>query len=162
MVSAQSRSFAFSASASARVTTGPTRTRVRVPLGPGTVSVKALKPALRSASRWASASVPEENAPIWTTNPVADGFAGLAGAGSVAAALEGAAGFTVAGNAASLAAAIDFPAGTGGTGTATHVGIGTSASGAGKLLYKGTLTPNITCGNGITPRVNAGVVVTED
>lgn len=72
------------------------------------------------------------------------------------------AGFTVAGNAASLAAAIDFPAGTGGTGTATHVGIGTSASGAGKLLYKGALTPNITCGNGITPRVNAGVVVTED
>ena len=71
-------------------------------------------------------------------------------------------GFTVSGNAASLVAAIDFPAGTGGSGTATHVGIGTSASGAGKLLYKGALTPNIVCGAGITPRVNAGQVVTED
>lgn len=72
------------------------------------------------------------------------------------------AGFTVSGNAASLAAAIDFPAGTGGSGTATHVGIGTSASGTGKLLYKGPLTPNIACGAGVTPKVNAGVVVTED
>lgn len=71
-------------------------------------------------------------------------------------------GFTVTGNAAALAAAIDFPAGTGGSGTATHVGIGTSSSGAGKLLYKGALTPNIVCGSGITPRVNAGTVVTED
>lgn len=72
------------------------------------------------------------------------------------------AGFTVAGNSAALAAAVDFPAGTGGSGTATHVGIGTSSSGAGKLLYKGALTPNIACGAGITPRINAGVVVTED
>lgn len=71
-------------------------------------------------------------------------------------------GFTISGNAASLAAAVDFPAGTGGSGTATHVGIGTSASGAGKLLYKGALTPNIVCGNGVTPRVNAGQCVTED
>ena len=71
-------------------------------------------------------------------------------------------GFTVTGNAAALAAAVDFPAGTGGSGTATHVGIGTSASGAGKLLYKGALTPNVVCGAGVTPRVNAGTVVTED
>lgn len=71
-------------------------------------------------------------------------------------------GFTVSGNAASLAAAVDFPAGTGGTGTATHVGIGTSASGAGKLLYKGALSPSIVCGTGVTPRVNAGQVVTEE
>ena len=72
------------------------------------------------------------------------------------------AGFVVTGNQAALAAAVDFPAGTGGSGVATHVGIGASSSGAGKLLYKGALTPNITCGAGITPRVNAGVVVTED
>lgn len=70
--------------------------------------------------------------------------------------------FTVTGNAVALAAAQDFPAGTGGTGTATHFGIGTDSSGAGLLLYKGTLTPNIVCGNGVTPRINAGTVVTED
>lgn len=71
-------------------------------------------------------------------------------------------GFTIAGNAASLAANQDFVTGTGGSGTATYVGIGTSSSGAGKLLYKGAISPNIVCGNGVTPRVNAGTVVTED
>lgn len=71
-------------------------------------------------------------------------------------------GFTVTGNAVALAANADFPAGTGGSGTATHFGIGTSASGAGKLLYKGSLSPSIVCGNGVTPRINAGTVVTED
>ena len=71
-------------------------------------------------------------------------------------------GFTVSGNAAALAAAVQFPAGTGGSGTATHVGIGTSSSGAGKLLYKGAITPNLVCGAGVTPQVNAGTVVTED
>lgn len=71
-------------------------------------------------------------------------------------------GFTVTGNAVALAANVDFPAGTGGSGTATHFGIGTSASGAGKLLYKGALSPSIVCGNGVTPRINAGTVVTED
>lgn len=71
-------------------------------------------------------------------------------------------GFTVTGNAVALAANADFPAGTGGSGTATHFGIGTAASGAGKLLYKGALSPSIVCGNGVTPRINAGTVVTED
>lgn len=71
-------------------------------------------------------------------------------------------GFTVTGNAVALAAAAVFPAGTGGSGTATHFGIGCSSSGAGKLLYKGALTPNIVMGNGVTPQINAGTVVTED
>ena len=72
------------------------------------------------------------------------------------------AGFVVTGNAAALAAATDFPVGTGGSGTATHVGIGCSASGAGKLPFKGAVTPNLDMGDGKTPRVNAGTVVTED
>ncbi len=71
-------------------------------------------------------------------------------------------GFVVTGNAAALAAAVDFPAGTAGSGTITHIGIGASASGAGLLLYKGAITPNLPVGNGITPHVNAGTVVTED
>ncbi len=69
---------------------------------------------------------------------------------------------TVSGNAASLAALTSFPAGTGGTGTATHFGIGTAASGAGVLLYKGAISPTIVCGNGVTPQINAGTLVTED
>jgi hypothetical protein len=62
-------------------------------------------------------------------------------------------GFTVAANAATLAANSDFPAGTGGSGTATHTGLGTASSGAGVLEMSGTVTPNIVTGNGITPRL---------
>lgn len=46
-----------------------------------------------------------------------------------------------------------FPAGTGGSGTATHFGLGTASSGAGVLLFKGAITPSIVCGNGVTPRI---------
>lgn len=46
-----------------------------------------------------------------------------------------------------------FPAGTGGSGTATHFGVGTASSGAGVLLFSGAITPNIVCGSGVTPRV---------
>lgn len=70
--------------------------------------------------------------------------------------------WTVTGNAVALAANTQFPPGTGGSGTATHFGIGTAASGAGKLLYKGALSPSIVCGDGVTPQINAGTVVTED
>ncbi len=72
------------------------------------------------------------------------------------------AGFTVSTNTVALVANVSFPAGTGGSGTATHWGIGASSSGAGKLLYKGAISPTIVCGNGVTPQLTAGTVVTED
>lgn len=72
------------------------------------------------------------------------------------------AGFTVTNNSVSPAATVSFPAGTGGSGTATHFGIGTASSGAGYLMYKGTVTPNIVCGNGITPQLTTASAVTED
>lgn len=72
------------------------------------------------------------------------------------------AGFTVTGNAVALAANATFPAGTGGSGTATHWGLGTAASGTGVLLYKGAISPSIVCGSGVTPELLAGTVVTED
>jgi len=50
--------------------------------------------------------------------------------------------------------------------TITHFGIGTSASGTGKLLYKGAITSpsgGLVVGQNITPRFNAGDLnVTED
>lgn len=73
-----------------------------------------------------------------------------------------AAGWTVTGNAVAVDADVVFPAGTGGSGTATHWGLGTDAAGAGLLLYKGAISPSIVCGNGVTPRLTAGTVVTED
>jgi hypothetical protein len=72
------------------------------------------------------------------------------------------AGFTVSTNTVAPAADVTFPAGTGGAGTATHWGVGTDVSGAGKLLYSGTISPNIVCGNGVTPKLTAGTMVTED
>lgn len=71
-------------------------------------------------------------------------------------------GWTVTGNSVSPQANVSFPPCTGGTATVTHIGIGTSASGAGKLLYKGTITPNISVSSGVTPIIGSGSVVTED
>ncbi len=76
---------------------------------------------------------------------------------------SGAAGFTVSGNAATLTDALtSFAAGTGGSGTATHFGIGTALTSTGVLLYSGTVTPNIVCGSGITPQLTSATNVTED
>lgn len=72
-----------------------------------------------------------------------------------------AAGWTVTADAVAVDANVTFPAGTGGSGTATHWGLGTASSSTGVLLYKGTITPNIVCGNGVTPTLTAGTVVTE-
>jgi len=71
-------------------------------------------------------------------------------------------GWTVTNNSVSPAATISFPAGTGGSGTATHFGVGTASSGAGVLFYKGTVTPNIVCGNGVTPQLTTASAITED
>lgn len=71
-------------------------------------------------------------------------------------------GFTITNNTVALVANVDFPACTGGTNTITHFAIGTAASGAGKVLYKGALTPSISVSSGVTPRINSGTIVTED
>lgn len=73
------------------------------------------------------------------------------------------AGWTATGNSVSPAANIDAPASTGGPTTAlTHFAIGTSSSGAGKVLYKGALSASIAMGVGVIPRLTTATVVTED
>jgi hypothetical protein len=71
-------------------------------------------------------------------------------------------GWTVTANSVSPVANINFPAGTGGSGTATHFSVGTLTSGAGKILYSGAITPNIVCGNGVTPQLTTSSTITED
>ncbi len=71
-------------------------------------------------------------------------------------------GWTVTANSVSPVANISFPQATGGTATITHVGIGTATSGAGKLLYKGTVTPNISVSTGVTPQLTTSSTITED
>jgi hypothetical protein len=77
-------------------------------------------------------------------------------------------GFSVTGATGTNVAAIEFPTGTSGTVTqnATHFGIGTAASGTGKLLYRGSITSppgGLFTGNGIQPVISAsGLTITED
>jgi hypothetical protein len=71
-------------------------------------------------------------------------------------------GWTVTNNSVSPVANIDFPAATGGSETATHWAVGTASSGAGKLLYSGTISPNIAISSGVTPRLTTASTITED
>jgi hypothetical protein len=72
-------------------------------------------------------------------------------------------GWTVSNNEATNAAAITFPACTGGSNTITHFAVGTASSGAGKVLYKGALSASLAVSSGITPEFAAGALdVTED
>lgn len=65
-------------------------------------------------------------------------------------------GWTVSGDNGSNAAAITFPAATGGTNTITHFGIGTDSSGSGNLLLKGALSSSLAVSSGITPSFAIG------
>lgn len=77
--------------------------------------------------------------------------------------VRSAAGWTVAGNSVSPAANVDFGACSASPGGAiTHFAVGTAASGAGKILYKGTVTPNITMAVGVPPRLTTATAITED
>lgn len=71
-------------------------------------------------------------------------------------------GFTAgSGGVSNLVAAGTFPAGTGGSGTATYFSIGTASSGAGKILWSGPITPSIVTGNGVTPQLTTATSITE-
>jgi hypothetical protein len=73
------------------------------------------------------------------------------------------AGFTVTTSTVTPVANIDFPEMAGGAGgTVTFACIGTAASGAGKILYSGPVTPSIVVATGVTPRYKTTSTVTED
>jgi hypothetical protein len=71
-------------------------------------------------------------------------------------------GWTLTGQTITNAAAINFPAATGGSETEAYVGIGTLTSGAGTLLWFGQLTATLAVSAGITPSIALGALsVTE-
>lgn len=73
------------------------------------------------------------------------------------------AGWTVTGNSVSPTANVDFGQMTGGAGgTVTHFGVGVAVSGATRLLYKGTYTPNAVVANGVSPRLTTASTISED
>jgi len=80
----------------------------------------------------------------------------------VAAARSGAA-FTVTDNSVSPAANVDFGECTASAGgPITHFSVVNTASGAGKILYSGTMTPNVTMAVGVIPRIKTTSTITED
>jgi hypothetical protein len=66
------------------------------------------------------------------------------------------------GGSISPAANVDFPAGTGGSGTVTHFSQGKTSTGSTDAYHIGTVTPNISTGNGITPRLTTATTLTLD
>lgn len=71
-------------------------------------------------------------------------------------------GFTTA-TAASVnpVASITFPAATGGTETETFFSIGTAATGAGTVLYFGSISPTIAVSNGVQPVLTTATSISE-
>src|SRR5690242_10522603 len=68
-------------------------------------------------------------------------------------------GWTVSSNSVSPVANIDFPAGTGGSGTVTYFSTGKSGGGSTAILWSGTVTPNIVTGSGVTPRLTTSTAI---
>jgi hypothetical protein len=62
----------------------------------------------------------------------------------------------------SPAAAINFAAGTGGSGTVTNFSTGKTGGGAAAILFSGTVTPNIVTGSGVTPQLTTSTTITLD
>lgn len=71
-------------------------------------------------------------------------------------------GWTVGTGTVSPAATISFAAGTGGSGTGTHFSTGKTGGGASDIWFSGTVTPNITFGNGVTPQLSTSSTITLD
>lgn len=64
------------------------------------------------------------------------------------------AGFTVAGDQVSNTSTVQFGECTAGSATATHFSVGTASSGAGTVIYRGTLSASRSISSGITPLFN--------
>jgi hypothetical protein len=77
--------------------------------------------------------------------------------------VRSAGGWTVSGNQVQNTAVINFPECTSGSETVTHFSIGTLASGAGQILYKGALTASRNVSPGITLQFPVtSITITED
>lgn len=72
-------------------------------------------------------------------------------------------GFSAAsGGSVSPAANVDFPTGSGGTGTINFFSTGKSGVGASAILWSGAVSPTIAAGNGVLPRLTPSTTLTLD
>ena len=117
---------------------------------------------LRGSSTAGSLYVSLHTADPGETGTQTTSEAAYTGYGRIAIARSGA-GWVVTNNSVSPAANIDFGECTASAGgPITHFGVGTDTSGTGKLLYSGTVTPNITMAVGVIPRLKTTSTITED
>ena len=58
--------------------------------------------------------------------------------------------------------AISFPACTAGSNTITFFAVGAATSGASKIFYSGTVTPNMSVSAGVTPQLSTATAITAD
>lgn len=72
------------------------------------------------------------------------------------------AGWTEATGTITPVANIDFPAGTGGGGTISFWSTGKSGGGTSTILWSGSVSPSITAGSGVTPRLTTASIITLD
>jgi hypothetical protein len=70
-------------------------------------------------------------------------------------------GFTVSGTSATLTSSVVFPTATGGSETETWSALGTTITGAGKILYRGPITPSLSVSTGVSPQLTTGTTITE-
>jgi hypothetical protein len=70
-------------------------------------------------------------------------------------------GFTVSGATANLTAAVLFPSATSGSETETFAAVGTAVSGAGKILYRGPISPTLAVSTGVQPQLTTSTQFTE-
>jgi hypothetical protein len=71
--------------------------------------------------------------------------------------------WTITANSASPASNIDFTeCGATAGGAITHFALGTASTGSGKILYYGTVTPNIAMATGVIPRIKTTSTIVED
>ena len=56
---------------------------------------------------------------------------------------------------------VNFPAATAGSETETFFAIGTASTGAGTILYVGSVTPSISVSNGVQPYLNTSSAISE-
>ena len=71
-------------------------------------------------------------------------------------------GHTITTNSMSPAANVDFTVGTAGGETVSHFSVGKTVSGTTDFWWAGTVTPNISTGDGVTPRLTTASTVTLD
>jgi hypothetical protein len=70
-------------------------------------------------------------------------------------------GWTVSGSTVNPTTTISFPQATGGSETVTHFSVGLSTVSTADILYYGTVSPNISVSNGVTPQLTTATAITE-